>query len=285
MIKIDKIETSEDKTRKYRFRTSQDEYFDAAVIFFDDSDNAPVNICISSQIGCKFHCLFCACGNKNFARDLTADEIIEQIDLIFKDIGDHAKSAFEITYMGSGDPLDNFDAVIESMLSVQKHQNLSRINVSTIIPSTKRDLSRFSEVSQKIHLQYSLNFIDDASRLKHLRNNTLPSIEESLGFLKTIAHNIHDRPCISYILFNGVNDSIKDAQVLCEYARRTGTYLKISDYVPIDSSLGEIKLEPSQHKESFCAEIKKQGIEYKLFKSKGIDVRAACGHFLSDVVL
>ncbi|MDR2731318.1 MAG: hypothetical protein LBB81_10540 [Treponema sp.] len=286
MIHIISTQESEDKTKKHRFRTSQGELFDAAVVFFNDADNAPVNICISSQIGCNSGCLFCVSGNKKFKRNLTAEEIVGQIDCIFKADSNLSESKFEITYMGSGEPLDNFDAVIASMRHIQNCQNLSRINISTTIPSTKKDFSLLSGISKtkKIHLQYSLNFVDNASRSKYLRNPTLPSIDESLTFLHNIAHSINDNPCISYILFDGINDSIEEAKILCDYAKKTNAYLKICEYVPITNSTCK-SLRPSQNKELFCDEISKQNVVHKEFKSKGIDIYAACGHFLSDVAL
>lgn len=284
MICIIKTWKSKDETRKYRFKTSKGELFDAAVVFFTDADNAPVNICISSQIGCNSGCLFCASGNKDFKRNLTSEEIVEQIDCIFKEDGSLSNSKYEITYMGSGEPFDNFNAVIASIQHIQNYQNLSRINFSTSIPSTKIDYSLFFGISKKIHFQYSLNFVDDESRSKYLQNLTLPSIDESLAFLHNMAHSINDYPCISYILFDGINDSIEKAKILCDYAKKVNAYLKICEYVPIPNSACK-DLRPSKNKELFCYEIKKQNVIHKEFKSKGIDIYAACGHFLSDVVL
>jgi 23S rRNA (adenine2503-C2)-methyltransferase len=272
---------SEDKTRRYRFKTSQDDLFDAAVVFFNDTDNAPVNICISSQIGCKSGCLFCVSGTKKFRRNLTTDEIVGQIDCIFKEDSSLSKSKFEITYMGSGEPLDNFDTVIASIQHIQNFQNLCKINISTTIPSIKKDFFLLSGISKQVHLQYSMNFVDDATRSKYLQSPTLPSIDKSLAFLHDIAHSIKDNPCISYILFDGINDSIEKAKILCDYAKKTNAYLKICEYVPIPNSI----LRPSQNKKTFCDEIGKQNVIHKEFKSKGIDIYAACGHFLSDVAL
>jgi len=279
----DDILYSKDKTRKYRFRTDQGDLFEAATVFFNDIDNAPVNICISSQIGCNFSCSFCVCGNKKFIRNLTVDEIIQQISLIFENDRNLSKNKFEVTYMGSGDPLDNFDAVIESMLHIPNYQNLSRINISTIVPSINKEKSMLSKVTKKIHLQFSLNFVNDALRLNYLKNKNLPSIEESLNFIDDLAHIINDNPCINYILFDNINDSIKDAKLLCEYANKINAYLKISEYVPIINAPNKFKLKPSLNGDAFCAEIVKQNVMHKKFKSKGIDIYAACGHFLSDV--
>jgi len=285
MIHIIKtLVSKEDKTRKYRFKTLQGDLFEAAVVFFTDADNAPVNICISSQIGCNSSCLFCVSGNNEFKRNLTTEEIVEQIDCIFKKDSDLSKSKFEITYMGSGEPFNNFDAVIASIQHIQNYQNLSRINFSTTIPSIKIDYSRFSGITKRIHFQYSLNFVDDDSRSKYLQNPALPSIDESLTFLHNMAHSINDNPCISYILFDNINDSIEKAQILCSYAKKISAYLKICEYVPIPNS--DCKdLCPSQNKKLFCDEIEKQNVIHKEFKSKGIDIYAACGHFLSDVVM
>jgi len=281
----DVLHSKEDNTRKYKFYTKQDVLLEAATVFFNDTDNAPVNICISSQIGCKFNCSFCACGNMRFNRNLTTDEIIKQIELIFENDKNLYEHKFEVTYMGSGDPLDNFDAVTESMFYIPNYQNLNRINISTIIPTVNIDIAALLKINKKIHFQYSLNFVNDTLRSKYLQNNNLPSIEETLDFLEHLAHNLNDNPCISYILFNNVNDSKEDAILLCKYAKKINAYLKISEYIPVNNSPDKFTLEPSRNKKTFCDEIDKQNVDYKLFKSKGIDIKAACGHFLSDIVL
>lgn len=276
---IYKVYNSEiDDTVKYQFHTDDNYVIEACLIYFQ-SEIAPINICISSQIGCMCKCSFCATGHKRFIRNLNADEIISQVELIFSHSPVLQDQLFEITYMGTGDPFNNIHNVLTSITHFEnKFLKLHRINISTIIPHIRIQPEHFIKTRIPIHFQYSLHFLSDELRNKYFQSNLVP-INDAIVFLNEISKQTQEDFCINYLLFDQINDSAEDAEKLIELAHKLNAYIKVSQYCPISNS----RLRPSQNFISFTNILDKKGIRWKPFQSKGIDIKASCGHLLSDV--
>lgn len=267
-----------DGTLKYQLLTSDGHIIEACVVFFLEK-TAPVNICISSQIGCECVCSFCVTGYKRFIRNLSAKEIAEQLDVIFINNPDLLKNNFEITYMGTGEPLQNWDNVISSaILFSEKYAQLHRINISSIFPTIDLPLENILSIKTPVHFQYSLHFNTDELRKKFFRRKLAPinSVLNRLNQLYEITNNPY---CINYILFDSINDQPEDAEALIKMVQPLPAYLKISKYCPIDFSA----LKASANYERFTSILNSAGVRWKSFESKGIDIHAACGHLLSDI--
>ena len=123
-----------------------------------------------------------------------------------------------------------------------------------------------------------MHFLTDELRRKYFRRE-LPSINSVLERLNEIYRLQKSFYCVNYILFELINDSQKDAEMLAAMIQPLPAYLKISKYCPIEGS----SLRPSSNYENFISLLKQKGIQCKSFESKGIDIRAACGHLLSDI--
>lgn len=275
---IKKFNSNIDDTYKYQLLTKDNKIIEACVIFFKN-EVAPINICISSQVGCSCNCTFCATGYKRFVRNLSYEEIIEQVSLVISEIPQFNNSLFEITYMGTGEPFNNFDAVLESIKSFECiYLNLSRVNISTIIPHLNIMKESLLSTRIPIHFQYSLHFVDDELRHKYFNNKLVP-ITKALDFLNTISTQTKEPFCINYLLFNDINDSTEDAYKLIKLTEALQAYIKISKYCPINYSA----LKPSNNYKEFTAVLDDKKIRWKPFQSKGTDIKASCGHLLSDV--
>lgn len=280
-MQIHNVTISKDKTKKISLLTKDNFIIEACVVFFEHREAKAV-ICVSSQIGCTCNCCFCVCGNKRFIRNLTKNEIYEQLLLILKE--DHellSKVKIEITFMGTGEPLCNFENV---KLSAEKMSaniiNLYKINISTILPTISIPIEKIAKLNNRTHLQFSMHFVDDIRRKKFFRKD-LPTIESSLKYLDDLCNFINDTYCINYILFDEINDSKEDALNLCEIVSHHNAYLKVSEYTPL--AMDCCSLRPSLHKSEFIRVVKSNNIEYKEFQSKGVDIHAACGHLLEDI--
>lgn len=273
-----KVSSSVDETIKYQLSTSDGLVIEACVIFFFE-EIAKINICVSSQVGCICNCMFCATGNKRFIRNLTAKEIIEQVTIITDDISLKTNQLFEITYMGTGEPLNNVDEVLESMHHIESvYSNLHRINLSTVLPSLNISLEQLLSTRHPIHFQYSMHFTKDELREKYFRNK-LPTIYDSLSFFNTISKKTDEMFCINYLLFDGINDTIDDARRLIKFCKSLNAYIKISEYCPIKHS----SLKPSKNFCKFVGILDDEHITWKSFQSKGADIKASCGHLLSEI--
>lgn len=273
------FESQIDQTLKYRFNTEDDGIIEACVVFFEKKE-ATINICISTQLGCECLCTFCTTGNKRFIRNLSSLEIQEQVKLILDDRKDFRNQKFEITFMGTGEPLKNKENVLDSARCFAvNYKSLVRINISTIFDSLNLSLNELNSIGKPIHFQYSLHFCDDETRSIYFRKKMAP-INEVLRFLDNIADYYGKLYCVNYILFDSINDDLSDAHKLVSLIKGHKAYLKISEFCPILTS----DLQPSKKRDRFVAEISKSDIPWKVFSSHGTDIHAACGHLLTDII-
>lgn len=268
-----------DETIKYKFVTDDNYIIESCVLFFFE-EKATINICVSTQVGCISNCSFCVTGKKRFVRNLKKEEIIEQVELVFQNTSSIKDKLFEITYMGTGEPLYNIDEVLESIeILKNKYQNLHRINISTIFPYIERIFDNDAMKKSKAHFQYSLHFLADDLREKYFGTKLLP-IKESLQYLNNLSEISGEKFCVNYLLFKDINDSIEDAKKLVELVSNKHAYIKISKYCPISNNK---TLEPSDKFEDFTKVLNNSNVIWKSFESKGVDIKASCGHLLSDV--
>lgn len=275
---LSSFRSSFDDTIKYQIQTADNYTIEACVIFFWDK-TAPINICISSQVGCECRCSFCITGHKKYIRNLSSEEILDQVNLIFQHSPELYSHFFEITYMGTGEPLLNMSAMFASaQLIANRYHLLSRINISSIFPHSDVPIEEIKMLSCPVHFQYSLHFLTDDLRTKYFRRKLAP-ISDALSLLTKISAITNRKFCINYILFEGINDSIADAKKLAQIVKSVPAYVKISQYCPITNS----QLQPSQNFSNFTDVLSSSGIPWKYFESKGADIHAACGHLLSDV--
>ena len=270
---------SDDKTIKYEFyvKDSQDEVIESCLLSLEKHGTV---ICISSQIGCQQRCHFCAAGSKPFIRNATVDELSTQVSHIINDKPEYFEGTFQITYMGAGEPLGNFGVIIESMgLFCGKYEGLSKINISTVLPSLEIDVFAFSEFKNKVHFQYSLHFTDDVRRKRYFREQ-LPSIKDSLKLLERLAHCTNDIYSINYLLLDGINDSDSDAICLSKLSSPSA-YIKVSELCKIDG----LPFYPSNRCDEFVKVLESQKVKYERFSSLGTDVNAGCGQFYNDSII
>lgn len=279
---------SADKTKKYFFQLKGQSdachynHIEACLLHLQRHGDV---ICVSSQLGCVQSCSFCASGIRPFIRNLTSDEIQKQVHSI---VGDNPKlnfSKFQITYMGSGEPLSNWDAVFSSIDCLrEQYPNLEKVNLSTIWPIYAEKYFRtfnWGKYKDFLHFQFSLHFPNDKERSMYFHAQ-LPSISESITSLEHIARLINDTYRVNYMLFDGVNDSDLHIKELAEVMQHTeSAVLKISQMCTIQSST----LLPSRIFDVFVEKIKLLPCPSEVFKSDGTDIHAGCGQFYNDGVI
>lgn len=271
-------ESLTDGTLKFQFLTSDNYIIESCVVFFWEK-SSPINICVSSQVGCECSCSFCVTGYKRFVRNLSSSEIEKQVALIFEHSAHLRQYQFEITYMGTGEPLLNKENVFSSAKSFSNNYlHLTRINISSIFPNININPDDILTVDRPVHFQYSLHFVSDDLRLKYFRKKLVP-----ISTVLKKLNQLHDMAgasfCLNYILFGGINDQSQDAKALIELIYGLPTYIKISKYCPISFS----NLKTSCNFDKFTQALDLGGVHWKAFESKGTDIHAACGHLLSDI--
>ena len=239
-------------------------------------------ICVSSQLGCPYKCIFCRNGHRKFYRNLTTQEIIYQVDLAYNMFLKTEFNSFDVTYMGVGEPLNNLDSVLNSIeILFKEYPNLNKVNISTIGLRNIRSLF-INSFKGLIHLQFSMHSPFNRER-DFLFNSKLPDIDFILSELDSFANQMEDIPCINYLLFSNFNDTTIHANELIKILRGRKYYVKISNYNKIENS----DLFPSHNskKDKFISILKNDGLFVKSFISYGRDIEAGCGQMVSDKII
>ncbi len=236
-------------------------------------------ICISTQVGCKYGCRFCASG-KRFVRNLDTGEIINQImfPLFFL-----KKKINNIVVMGMGEPFDNFENLIKFIKILNSKHGINigarKIIVSTcgIIPG----IEKFSKINLQTRLSVSLHSIDNKTRNILMPINKKYPIEALLKACRTYIKNTGRNITIEYILIKNVNDSVGAAVKLSKIAKQLKACINLIPYQHIP----EENLYPSANEtiKKFTGIIKKSHVRFTIRYSKGADIKAACGQLAGNL--
>lgn len=283
-MRISKVIISNDNTKKYYFDVSEicELHVEACLLYLKRYGYI---VCVSSQIGCPQKCKFCAAGSGKFIRNLTSLEIQEQVRMIVEDNPQMLKQKFQVTYMGSGEPLSNYKNVFDSIDNLRiMYSNLSKVNLSSTCPEIAEQC--FQKVEWKkyrnfLHLQYSLHFTTDEQRKKFVCSNQL-KISKAIQELNWISKEINDIYKVNYVLFDNINDSHECVLELAKIFDMTqGAILKISQMCEVHNS----ELLPSKRFEEFVTYAGKVIKNVEVFCSDGIDVNAGCGQFYNESII
>jgi 23S rRNA (adenine2503-C2)-methyltransferase len=267
LIPSTKVQISTDGTKKYLYPTQTAKFIEAAYI--PDSDRA--TLCVSTQIGCKMGCLFCMTGKQGFQGNLSAGEILNQIQSL-----PEFEKLTNIVYMGMGEPLDNVDAVLDSIeiMTSEKGYGWSpkRITVSTIgiIPA----MITFLEKSQA-HLAVSLHSPFDAERQEIMPIQSVYPITEVIAEIRRWELGRQRRISFEYIMFKGVNDTARHANELVRLLNGIKCRINLIRFHPIPDTPLEGTSEEGILE--FQNRLKAKGLTVTIRASRGQDIFAACG--------
>lgn len=234
--------------------------------------------CISSQVGCSLACSFCATGRLKRMRNLTYDEIYDQV----VEINNLAKENYNkpltnIVYMGMGEPLLNYKNTLESINKITSDEGLGmasrRITVSTA--GIAKMIKKLGDDDVKFNLALSLHATNDEARDKIMeinQQNSLGSLAEALKYYYDKTGNM---VTYEYCLLDGVNDSLKEAHELVQFCQHVPSKVNLIEYNPIED--GEFDKSDSKSTERFAAYLEKNGVPANVRRSRGKDIDAACG--------
>lgn len=276
---------SSDGTIKFLFRLQDEEetnnYKIESVLipdFYPDGAANRLTVCVSSQVGCVFGCSFCATGKMGFFRNLTHGEIVDQVQYI-NDVAEEAfgKGITNVVYMGMGEPLHNYDAVVESagILTDELSLGLSpkRITVSTV--GLTKQIKRLADQRQPFNLAVSLHAADDEKRDEIMPINSSMNLEELEEAVTYYYNKLHRPLTYEYLLFDGFNDSVEDAGKLAEIVHWAPSKVNIIMYNNVSGV--PLKRAREERLDAFMKELISRDVTATVRRSRGDDIDAGCG--------
>lgn len=273
-IDLAKLAKSKDQTEKYLFKLEDGNLIESVLIF----SGKRVTECISSQIGCKYNCLFCESGKKGFIRSLTVGEILNQVLFVKKKMKSNPNN---IVFMGIGEPLDNYDNIVKAICILNSKDAFDigarKITISTcgIIPAIKR----LQERNWQIELSVSLHAPENKLRTYLMPVNNLYPLPDLIEACKNYAEKTKRQITFEYILIKGVNDSLIYADKLAKLIGGFNFKINLITFNPASDSLLQA---PDIHQvKSFKNKLVARGIPTTIRISKGDDISAACGQLKS----
>jgi len=277
--RLTRKDVSTDGTTKYLFELADGTRIESVYI----PDTPAQTFCISSQVGCAMACAFCLTGKMGLTRHLTAGEIEGQVRVLAHDLGLAAPDrAFNIVVMGMGEPLHNYDATLKALRIVGDPAGFGvparRITLSTVglVPG----IEKLGREPFMPNLAISLHASHEAQRDALVPINRKYDLEALIEACKRFPVKRRSRITFEYVLLNGVNDTPEDARRLVKLL--DGIKGKIN-LLPLNAAPGIPFERPDDGRvDAFAKILADKGLTVSVRKSRGRDIRAACGQLIVD---
>ena len=260
--------SKEDGTKKFLWQLSDGHSVETVFMQYHYGNS----VCISSQVGCRQGCAFCASTIGGLIRSLTPGEMYDEVIFTEKAAGDKVSN---IVLMGIGEPLDNLDHVI-SFLRLISRPDSRNIGVRHITVSTcglPEKMQLLAEENLPITLSVSLHAPDDATRFRIMPSNR--GVDTVIRACRDYVQMTGRRISFEYAMIDGVNDSRDQARLLAELARKVGAHVNL---IPLNY-VEERELKPSSPEaiSQFQKDLAKNGVNVTLRRRLGSDIDASCG--------
>ncbi len=274
-IKVDATQHSSDGTLKTRFKTFDGHLLEGVIIPTEKRNTA----CVSSQIGCSLACKFCATGLMDRKRNLHFDEIYDQVAILNEQSEKmYGTGITNIVYMGMGEPLLNYNNVLKSIERITASDSMAmspkRITVSTA--GVAKMIKQLGDDKVRFNLALSLHAATDEKRNTIMAINESNNIAALIEALNYFYEQTKNDITLEYVLLQGVNDSIEDAEELVKVYRKIPTHLiNVIEFNPV---LGIPYLKSDEDTtQLFTDHLAKHRVNVRVRRSRGKDIDAACG--------
>jgi 23S rRNA (adenine2503-C2)-methyltransferase len=280
-IEVDKIQKSSDGTIKNAVKLFDDYTVESVLIPTDDRTTA----CVSSQVGCSLDCKFCATSKLKRMRNLNPDEIYDQVVTINNQSLKYFKrSLSNIVFMGMGEPLMNYNNLIESIekISSDKGLNISQKRIVVSTSGIPKMIKKLADENLKVNLALSLH-----SAIEETRNSIMPfsakfSLEDIKESLLYWYSKTKRRITFEYIVWKGINDSVDDINALVNYCKYIPSKVNLIEY----NSIGDETFKSASQSmiNLYKDLLEKNKITVTVRRSRGKDIDAACGQLANKEV-
>lgn len=259
-----------DGTQKYLFELADQNVIESVLMRYKHGNS----VCISSQVGCKMGCRFCASTIGGWTRNLTAAEMLDQIYRIQKLSGERVSN---VVVMGTGEPLDNYDNILKffQMLTDEHGLNISQRNITVSTCGIVPKMKQLAEEQLQITLALSLHASNQAKRQELMPIANRYSLDEVIDACQYYFEKTGRRITFEYSLVGGVNDKKEDADELAALIKPLNCHVNLIPVNPIK----EREYVQSQKKviDNFKNKLEKCGINVTIRREMGRDINGACG--------
>ncbi len=267
---VEVLKSKTDATRKYLLKLEDGHIIECVFMKYKHGNT----ICISTQVGCRMKCSFCASTIHGLDRNLSTGEMIDQIMTVQADVGERISN---VVLMGSGEPLDNYDEVLR-FLKLVNHPKGLNIGMRSITLSTCGVIPKIKELMKEklqITLAISLHATDDEKRSQLMPVNKKYSVHELIGVCKDYTKYTGRRITFEYALIAGKNDSIEEAENLGHLLRNVHCHVNLIPINPVKEK--NYKATSAENAKAFQGALKRYNIEATIRRELGADIDAACG--------
>lgn len=270
VFNILKKQESSDGTKKYLFDVLDGNAIETVLMSYHHG----YSICVSSQIGCKMGCKFCASTGINFVRSLTSGEIVEQILAVERDNGIRISN---VVFMGIGEPLDNYDNVVNAIriINNQKGINIGARHISISTSGLVNKIYQLAEENIQCTLSISLHATTDEKRSSMMPVNNRYNIAELLKACRDYIEKTNRRISFEYALAKDNNDNLEDAKRLVKLLKGMICHVNLIPINKIEN--GAYTKSSNENIIKFRDYLNDHGIVATIRRELGSDIDAACG--------
>ena len=270
VFKIIRKQESKDGTKKYLFDILDNNAIESVLMEYKHGKT----ICVSSQVGCKMGCKFCASTGVKFARSLEAGEIVEQLLAIERDENVHISN---LVFMGIGEPLDNYDNVMKAikLLNKPKGINMGARHISISTSGLVPNIYKLADENIQCTLSISLHSSNNEKRSSMMPVNNLYNIQELMKACRYYIEKTNKRISFEYALAKDNNDNLQDAQDLVKLLHGMLCHVNLIPINKIDN--GKYTKSTNENIIKFRDYLNAHGIVATIRRELGSDIDAACG--------
>jgi 23S rRNA (adenine2503-C2)-methyltransferase len=280
-IEVDKIQKSSDGTIKNAVKLFDDYTVESVLIPTDDRTTA----CVSSQVGCSLDCKFCATSKLKRMRNLNPDEIYDQVVTINNQSLKYFKRPLSnIVFMGMGEPLMNYNNLIESIekISSDKGLNMSQKRIVVSTSGIPKMIKKLADENLKVNLALSLHSAVEETRNQIMPFSTKFSLEDIKESLLYWYSKTKRRITFEYIVWKGINDTVEDVNALVSYCKSIPSKVNLIEY----NTIGDKNFISATDNiiNLYKDLLEKNKITVTVRRSRGKDIDAACGQLANKEV-
>ena len=281
-FKIDRIkvfktfESKVDSTNKYLLELADKNIVEAVFMEYKDRST----ICISSQVGCRMGCSFCASTKNGLKRNMTSSELIEEVYLLERLNGPISN----IVIMGIGEPLDNFSNIKKfiEIITDPKGRNISHRSITLSTSGLAPKIKKLADTGLDVNLALSLHYADDKKRAVYMPIAKRYSIKEIIDATDYYFDKTGRRVSFEYVVIDGVNNLNEDVENLHDLLFGKNVHINLIPLNPIEEF--DHKKPNNKVLEDFKNKLTKRGLNATIRRSMGSDIDASCGQLRNNYV-